>query len=495
MNILFLAYEVESVAISELSDYYKKQGHHCYILNCDFWTFYSNKNFYEIYKDKCDKYFNLEDEYLMLDNTSSKDQVDYSFLKNFEDKYDFKFNDLIRVDPILYTSTHERDYYNIPPKFIKHKWIELLSSKLESICIQNNIDKAVTINNNYFVKNLGNKIFPKLNIEYLTILTTRIDDHYLVYDNFGLGSPASVYSSIDSNSDNDFNDKKIDEFINSVAIKNMPAYKSYLQVSDKKSNFLKDLIETLRNSHYLVKSNLLNFYKNKKYKNKYFAPRPIKELIMPYRNTLFRKKMLEASNILKKYIPDDINYYYYGLHFHPESSLLTLSKFHDESECILKICADLDVNTFLVIKENPSMMGERHPSFYKKLLSVPNLILLHPSVDSRILTKNSLGVIGLSGTILVEACILNKPAFVIGEPEYLALSYVQNYSKDNLISSVSNIKNNIREYIRLCLTDGTKLDMFSILYSPFSKDFKYNKWKSEVMKITHMLNKHIQLDD
>ena len=49
MNILFLAYEVESNAVAELSKYYNNKGHHCVILNCDFWTFYSNKDFYKIY--------------------------------------------------------------------------------------------------------------------------------------------------------------------------------------------------------------------------------------------------------------------------------------------------------------------------------------------------------------------------------------------------------------------------------------------------------------
>mgnify|MGYP006199467677 CR=1 FL=1 len=74
MNILFLAYEVESNAVAELSKYYNNKGHHCVILNCDFWTFYSNKDFYKIYDQKCDIFYTLEEEYKDLDETKSPGQ-------------------------------------------------------------------------------------------------------------------------------------------------------------------------------------------------------------------------------------------------------------------------------------------------------------------------------------------------------------------------------------------------------------------------------------
>ena len=491
MNILFLAYEVESNAVAELSKYYNNKGHHCVILNCDFWTFYSNKDFYKIYDQKCDIFYTLEEEYKDLDETKSSKDIDYEFLKSFENKYDFKFNDLIRTDPILYTSTHERDYYNIPPNFIKHKWVELLSKKLENICVENKIDTAVTINNNYFVKNLGYKIFPKLNIKYLTVLPTRIDDYFMVYDNFGIGSPELITNNI--NNINTHLSDEAQDIIDSVVIKGLPAYKSHLNIvnKNKNNNFLKDLFASMKNSSYLIKTNLLNTFKNKKYKNNYFAPRPLKELLMPYRNDIFRKRSLENSNILKKNFPHDLSYYYYGLHFHPESSLLSYSKYHDEAEWILKICADLDIDQYLVVKENASMLGGRHPSFYKRLSSIPNLIFLHPSVDSIALIKNSIGVIGMAGTLLIEANMLDKPAYVIAKPEYLALSNVYKYSKFNLNNTPTGSKNNIKEYIQLILKNGVKLDMTLILYNPYSKDYNYEKWSSEVMKLTVMLDRFI----
>lgn len=492
MNILFLAYEVESNSIAELSNYYSKKGHNCYILNCDFWTFYSNKSFYKIYDNKCINSFNLEEEYRILDKINSIKDVDQKFLENFEKKYEFQFNDLIRTDPILYTSTHERDYYNVPPDFIKYKWIELISKKLESICKKNNITKAVTLNNNYFVKNLAYKIFPKLNIEYLSILPARIDDHFMVYDNFGIGTPSFIENNI-TNIDEHF-ETEAQEIIDSVSIKGLPAYKSHLNIVErnKNNNLFKDFKDALSNSYYLIKTNLFNFLKNIKYKNKYFAPRPIKEILMPYRNNIFRKYFLESSQVLKQSYPKEIPYFYYGLHYHPESSLLTLSKYHDEAEWIIKICADLDINQYLVVKENASMMGHRKFSFYKRLSSIPNLILLHPSLDSITLIKNSIGVIGLAGTLLIEANMLNKPAHVIARPEYMALSNVHTYNKRNLTDQKIGSKNNIKEYIKLVLKNGIKLDMNKILYNPYSSNYNFDDWYSEVMKMTVMLDKFIK---
>ena len=66
MNILFLAYEVESILILELSKLYKnKKDNISYVLNADFWTFTNNKNFYKKHynNSNCDFYNNFEEEY------------------------------------------------------------------------------------------------------------------------------------------------------------------------------------------------------------------------------------------------------------------------------------------------------------------------------------------------------------------------------------------------------------------------------------------------
>jgi hypothetical protein len=50
VNILLIAYEVESFPISKLSELYLKENNQPFILNADFWTFVNNKEFYKIYE-------------------------------------------------------------------------------------------------------------------------------------------------------------------------------------------------------------------------------------------------------------------------------------------------------------------------------------------------------------------------------------------------------------------------------------------------------------
>ena len=64
------------------------------------------------------------------------------------------------------------------------------------------------------------------------------------------------------------------------------------------------------------------------------------------------------------------------------------------------------------------MFGLRRGGFYKKLNSHPRIITIDPFVSTFSLIKKSLGVLGISGTVLLESAILNKPSCAIGHPEF-----------------------------------------------------------------------------
>ena len=56
MNILFLSFELESYPLSKLSNKYLIEGYSTHIFNTDEWTFINNKNFYNIYNNKCNSF-------------------------------------------------------------------------------------------------------------------------------------------------------------------------------------------------------------------------------------------------------------------------------------------------------------------------------------------------------------------------------------------------------------------------------------------------------
>ena len=75
----------------------------------------------------------------------------------------------------------------------------------------------------------------------------------------------------------------------------------------------------------------------------------------------------------------------------------------------------------LVVKEHPRSAGVRPLSYYKKLLEIPNVVLVEPSASSHELVRKANLVTVITGNIGLEAAVLGKPVIVFGETDYLAL--------------------------------------------------------------------------
>ena len=123
-------------------------------------------------------------------------------------------------------------------------------------------------------------------------------------------------------------------------------------------------------------------------------------------------------------------YFFYPLHFRPESSTLTLGRHIDDDFAIDYIASLLPIGSYLVVKENKHMIPERQISFYRKLKKYNNVILVDSSLSSTNLILNSLGVLSVSGTALLEASILGKPSHALGNPEFE--NYLTSHGLDSL---------------------------------------------------------------
>jgi hypothetical protein len=64
------------------------------------------------------------------------------------------------------------------------------------------------------------------------------------------------------------------------------------------------------------------------------------------------------------------------------------------------------------------MFGIRDMDFYAKLRNLPRVILVDPYVSSFPFLQKCMGVLGLSGTVLLEAEMMNRPAYAFGRPEF-----------------------------------------------------------------------------
>jgi hypothetical protein len=103
----------------------------------------------------------------------------------------------------------------------------------------------------------------------------------------------------------------------------------------------------------------------------------------------------------------------------PEGSVLVLGDARDEIEELIKTANFIPAGYKLVVKENPEMFGLRAFGFYRKIKKNRNIILIDPHFPTFEIIQASVGVIGISGTVLLEAALFEKPSYALGRPEFV----------------------------------------------------------------------------
>ena len=163
-------------------------------------------------------------------------------------------------------------------------------------------------------------------------------------------------------------------------------------------------------------------------------------------------------------IPQECDFFYFPLHLRPESSILTLGKGLDDEVALEYLMRKLPKESYLVVKENPLMVSYRSKKFYRWISRQTSVILVDPLVSSYELIINSKGVIGISGTALLEAAILGKPTHAFGHPEFR--DFLTSYGYDNLdnffhlaLSNNVDLNNEIYKYIAWVLENGMELTL------------------------------------
>jgi hypothetical protein len=93
-----------------------------------------------------------------------------------------------------------------------------------------------------------------------------------------------------------------------------------------------------------------------------------------------------------------------------------------EADIVRHLSSRLPIDTFLLVKENIQMLGERPLSFYKDIRDLGNVYLVDPRVSTDQLLELSSAAIGISGTFLLEALSagINYCA-AYGTPEFIDL--------------------------------------------------------------------------
>ena len=191
-----------------------------------------------------------------------------------------------------------------------------------------------------------------------------------------------------------------------------------------------------------------------------YAQFPLRE---KYRKNFIDKNFLKKINFKEPFL-------FYSLHEEPERTLLIGSPFYtNQIEIIRHIAKSLPITHILLVKEHPSqeVRGWRVNSFYKELMRIPNVILIHPDVSAHELIEKSSLVISISGTAALESAFYNKPSIVFADTIFSNLSFVEK------VNSIPELPKIIRTSLEKKV-DLSELNNFISMYDDNSINFDHH---------------------
>ena len=119
-------------------------------------------------------------------------------------------------------------------------------------------------------------------------------------------------------------------------------------------------------------------------------------------------------------IPSEPRFFFFPLQVEPEMSLSTQGRgWMNQLELIRLISECLPIDRWLYVKEHPMMASGLRPfGFYREMLRLPRVKLLHQGLDSYAVVPHAEAVITIGSTAGWEALMFGKPVLLIGHAFY-----------------------------------------------------------------------------
>lgn len=181
-----------------------------------------------------------------------------------------------------------------------------------------------------------------------------------------------------------------------------------------------------------------------------------------YRKYFIDNNLLKEVNFKEPFL-------FYPLHEEPERTLLIGSPFYtNQIEIIRHIAKSLPITHILLVKEHPSqsVRGWRVSSFYKEIMTIPNVVLIHPDASFHELIEKSSLVISISGTGALESAFYEKPSIIFADTIFSNLSFVEK------VNSIPELPKIIRTSLEKKV-DLSELSHFVSMYEDNLIDFDY----------------------
>lgn len=378
--------------------------------NCDFYTIVdTNKYIKKIFQEqqivKFEKTWYYRDHILQLNR-----KPDLNYLSSLEKKYNINFWLTAYVDRIFYQ-------YNNYYKFSDDEILLILEQEcrlFEKILDEVNPDFAIISVPDYHHIQILYELCKARGVKILMIALSRLGHRWIISEQPHV---LDNYEKIITNYSN--HDERTIEELRGLL-------KGYSIVTDDhkkeyRASMLKKLKAAIR---YLL------VVCNDEYRQYYVNFGRTRTRILIKESALLLKKLYREFFIKKNFLREinkDDHFVYYPLSFQPESSTLIESPFYNNQlEVISNIARSLPIEYKLYVKEHPVqvMEGWRSISYYKTIIDMPNVRLLHPSVSNDEILENCSLVITITGTLGLEAALYKKPSIVFADVIYSGLPSV-----------------------------------------------------------------------
>lgn len=163
-----------------------------------------------------------------------------------------------------------------------------------------------------------------------------------------------------------------------------------------------------------------------------------------------RKRFLDDNSI--KSVGNE-KFLYFPLASEPEARIMTTSPFYTNQITLVEnIAKSIPINSVLYVKEHPVQKLKlwRSIADYKKIINIPNVKFIHPSVSNHELLSKCQGVVAISGGTGFEAIFYKKPVILFADEYYDVLSMVTKIKKlstlpNDIANALSNFKFNNNE--------------------------------------------------
>lgn len=295
----------------------------------------------------------------------------------------------------------------------------------ENLMEESNPSVVISIERAELSNSVIDLICNRKKIPYLTLIPSRIESRWIVRTDFGYGCGLETQIAIDSAVECVSCQKEAKEYVKLFKNSHQGAYSSiaysdsqiFSDRIDPRATIrvvkeLKKLISDIYYRHIIVPKEMS--IKPKRFEENHLRFTGVKIRRWIYR--IFRSLGIKKWGVTR--IPDK-PYIFWALHGRPETSVMVLGDGKDEIELIEEIVKDLPAGYILAIKENPVMFGLRGKKFYKRLQENKRIMMIDAFMNTNQLIKSSSGVMGISGTVLLESAILGKPVCILGKPEFM----------------------------------------------------------------------------